>query len=53
MPRLSEDGIRGSELVIFEESGHQLYIEEQDKFLSIVRGFMRKAFVTSPRIAKG
>ena len=36
------DGIRGSELVIFEESGHQLYIEEQDKFLSTVRDFMRK-----------
>ncbi len=35
-------GIRGSELVIFENSGHQLYIEEQDKFLSSVGDFMRR-----------
>ena len=37
-----KDGIRGSELVIFEESGHQLFVEEQDKFLSSIRDFIRK-----------
>lgn len=40
--RIMNQGISGSELVIFEESGHQLYIEEQEKFLSTVRGFIQR-----------
>ena len=39
---IMERGIPGSELVIFEESGHQLYIEEQDKFLSTVGDFIER-----------
>ena len=39
---IMEKGIPGSELVIFEESGHQLYIEEHDKFLSTVRDFIER-----------
>ncbi len=33
-------GIPGSELVIFEESGHLPFVEEQDRFMSVVRGFV-------------
>lgn len=33
-------GIPGSKLVIFEESGHLPFIEEQDRFMSVVRGFV-------------
>lgn len=33
-------GIPGSELVIFEESGHLPFVEEQDRFLEVVRRFM-------------
>ena len=39
---IMEKGIPGSELVVFEESGHQLYIEEPDKFLSTVRDFIER-----------
>ena len=31
-----------AELVVFEGSGHMLYIEEQDKFLAAVRDFMER-----------
>ncbi|MGI8476607.1 MAG: alpha/beta fold hydrolase [Thermomicrobiales bacterium] len=34
------DGIPGSELVVFEESGHMPFIEEQEKFVSAVRRFI-------------
>jgi proline iminopeptidase len=34
-------GIPGSELVIFEESGHLPFVEEQDRFMSVVREFVR------------
>lgn len=33
-------GIPGSKLVIFEESGHLPFIEEQDRFMSVVREFV-------------
>jgi len=33
-------GIPGSELVIFEESGHLPFVEEQDRFMDVVRRFM-------------
>ena len=35
-------GIPGSELIIFEQSGHQLYIEEQETFVSNVRNFIEQ-----------
>ena len=37
-----KQGILGSELVIFEESGHQLYIEEHETFVSIVGNFIEQ-----------
>jgi proline iminopeptidase len=33
-------GIPNSELVIFEESGHLPFVEEQDRFMQAVRRFM-------------
>lgn len=33
-------GIPGSELVIFEESGHLPFVEEQDRFMEVVRPFL-------------
>lgn len=33
-------GIPGSELVIFEESGHLPFVEEQDRFMAVVRPFL-------------
>jgi proline iminopeptidase len=33
-------GIPGSELVIFEESGHLPFVEEPDRFMQVVRGFL-------------
>ncbi|MFN8593164.1 MAG: alpha/beta fold hydrolase [Thermomicrobiales bacterium] len=33
-------GIPGSELVIFEESGHLPFVEEQERFTEVVRRFM-------------
>ena len=33
-------GIPGSELVIFEESGHMPFVEEQERFLVVVREFL-------------
>lgn len=37
-----EQGIPNSELVIFEESAHQLYIEEQEKFLAVMQNFIER-----------
>ncbi|MCO5223267.1 MAG: alpha/beta hydrolase [Thermomicrobiales bacterium] len=34
--------IPGSELVMFEESGHMPFIEEQDKFVDVVRDFLKR-----------
>jgi pimeloyl-ACP methyl ester carboxylesterase len=35
-------GLPKSELVIFEDSGHFLYIEETDKFVATVRSWLAK-----------
>jgi proline iminopeptidase len=37
-----QTGIPGSELVIFEESGHFPFIEETEKYLDVVTGFVRR-----------
>jgi proline iminopeptidase len=34
------DGIKGSSAVVFNESGHFPFLEEQDFFISVVRGFI-------------
>lgn len=36
------DLIPGSELVMFEKSGHMPFIEEQDKFVDVVRDFLKR-----------
>jgi pimeloyl-ACP methyl ester carboxylesterase len=36
------EGIPGSELVVFEDSGHMLWEEEPEKFRDAVVGFMRR-----------
>jgi proline iminopeptidase len=36
------DGVRGSELVVFERSGHMTFVEEQDRFLEVVRDFLSR-----------
>jgi len=33
-------GIRGARLVIFEQSGHMPFVEEQEGYLAAVRGFL-------------
>ncbi len=33
-------GIPDTEFVVFEESGHSPFVEEQDRFLAVVRRFM-------------
>lgn len=35
-------GIPGSELVIFERSGHMTFVEENEKYLQVVREFLNK-----------
>jgi proline iminopeptidase len=40
--QIMQQGIPGAELVIFEESSHMLYIEEQDKFVATVTDFMER-----------
>ena len=43
--RASEEiaaGIRGSELVIFENSGHSPQLEENEKFIAVVRDFLNR-----------
>jgi pimeloyl-ACP methyl ester carboxylesterase len=34
------EGVPGSELEIFEHSGHMTYVEEQDRYLEVVRDFL-------------
>ena len=34
------DGVPGSELVIFENSGHMTFVEEQGRYLEVVRDFL-------------
>ena len=34
------NGIGDAELVIFEESGHMTFVEEQDRYLEVVRNFL-------------
>jgi proline iminopeptidase len=33
-------GVPGAELVVFEESGHMTFVEENERYLSVVRGFL-------------
>jgi len=40
--RVLHNGIPGSELVVFEDSGHMLCEEEPDKFRDAILGFMRR-----------
>ncbi|WP_333660786.1 alpha/beta hydrolase [Chishuiella changwenlii] len=42
MAEVMRDGIRGSELVRFENSGHGLFIEELEKFNSELINFLKK-----------
>ena len=35
-------GIPDAELVIFEASGHMTFVEEQDRYLDVVRGFLER-----------
>lgn len=36
------EGINGAELIVFEKSAHQFYIEEQDKFLTVMADFIKR-----------
>lgn len=36
------DGIAGSELVVFHDSGHCAHLEETTRYLDVVRGFLRR-----------
>ncbi len=36
-------GIPGAELVIFESSGHMMFVEEPDRYLTVVREFLDRA----------
>jgi proline iminopeptidase len=51
-PRAAADalvaGIAGAELVVFEESGHFPFIEEQPRFLEVVRAFLNKLDAATP-----
>ncbi len=37
------DGILTSTLVIFEQSGHMAFVEEQDRYLTVIRDFLESA----------
>ena len=37
-----KDGIRGSELVVLENSGHHAHLEETDTYLSLVQAFLQR-----------
>jgi proline iminopeptidase len=37
------DGVPGSELVVFERSGHMTFVEENEAYVSAVRGFLARA----------
>lgn len=34
------EGVPGAELVVFERSGHMTFVEEQDRYLEVVRDFL-------------
>jgi proline iminopeptidase len=36
-----------AELVVFENSAHTAFVEEQDRYLDVVRGFLNGAFATN------
>ena len=36
-------GIRGAELVVFEDSGHMTFVEENERYLSVVRDFLARS----------
>jgi len=36
-------GIPGAELVVFERSGHMMFVEEPGAYLAAVRGFLDRA----------
>jgi len=36
------DGLPNAELVIFEDSGHMTFVEENDRYLQVVREFLNK-----------
>ncbi len=42
-------GLRWGELVIFENSGHYPFIEEQDRFLTVVRDWLARHLPDSAR----
>ena len=44
--KIMQQGISGAELVVFEESSHMLYIEEQHKFVATVCDFIRRHPIT-------
>ena len=35
-------GLPSAELVIFEHSGHMTFVEENERYLSVVRDFLNK-----------
>ncbi|MHB8511934.1 MAG: alpha/beta fold hydrolase [Actinomycetota bacterium] len=37
-------GIRDSELVVFEDSAHMTFVEENDRYLEVVRDFVKRRF---------
>ncbi len=38
------NGISDAELVIFEQSGHMTFVEEQDRYLEVVRSFLARTW---------
>ena len=36
------EGLPNAELVIFEKSGHMTFVEENERYLEVVRGFLKK-----------
>ena len=40
-------GIRKAELVVFENSAHMTYVEENDRYISVVRDFMNRRLLHS------
>jgi proline iminopeptidase len=42
------DGTPESELVIFDESGHMMFVEEQDKYVAAVADFLARRATLTP-----
>jgi proline iminopeptidase len=40
--KIMHEGIPDSELVVFEQSGHFVYVEEAEAFFETVRGWLRR-----------